>query len=313
MNLSPEAIDASYDACHRLARRSRSNFYPCFLGLPRAKRRAMAALYAYMRHTDDLVDDSLPAELRRRSLAEWRTTLSRALQGRFDLWGRRPAQNVQPANSDYPVGRQLLPALVDTAQRYQIPSEHLTAVIDGVEMDLTQHRYETFDELERYCERVASAVGLACIHIWGFQGRQALEPARQCGIALQLTNILRDLKEDAQQGRIYLPLADLRQCGYSVEDLTRGVADERFARLMEYQIGRAEWFYEKGGELIHWLDPGGRRIFGMMISTYRALLKKIRRRPAVVLRRQIRLSRAKKLQIIARWTLLPARRKVDSG
>ena len=292
MNLSSHAIELSYDACHRITRRAGSNFYSCFLGLPRAKRRAMDALYAFMRHTDDLADDPQPADLSRQALLKWRTALQHALQGRF------------PHLEDSS-GRDLLPALADAVKRHRIPPEYLRAVIDGVEMDLNQQRYETFSELEGYCEHVASAVGLACIHVWGFHGRQALEPARKCGIALQLTNILRDLKEDAQRGRVYLPLEDLRQCKYSVEDLVRGVADDRFGRLMEFQIGRAEWFYGKGAELMEWLEADGRRIFGMMMSTYRALLRKIKRRPAAVLHRRIRLSRPKKLQIAARWALLP--------
>ena len=318
MNPSAEALDASYDACRRVARRSRSNFYPSFLGLPRAKRRAMTALYAFMRHTDDLADDPLPAfpseghenvppNGRRQSLANWRTALAEALHGRFDLTGPRSPHHGKSARSDYPSGRELLPAVADTVRRYRIPAEHLHAVIDGVEMDLKQRRYESFDELQGYCQRVASAVGLACIHVWGFRGRQALQPARKCGIALQLTNILRDLKEDAQRDRVYLPLDDLRQCGYSVDDLVRGVADERFHRLMEYEIIRTEWFYREGAELMHWLEPDGRRIFGMMISTYRALLKKIKRRPARVLARRVSLSRARKLQIVACWTVLPPR------
>jgi len=307
VNLSRDAIDASYNVCRRLARRSRSNFYVCFRGLPREKRRAMEALYAFMRHTDDLADDPLPAELRRQSLSKWRAALQGALQGRFDVCSRRPSQNGQAANSDHHFGPELLPAMVDAADRYRIPPEYLLAVIDGVKMDLERQRYETFDQLEGYCERVASAVGMACIHIWGFHAREALEPARKCGIAMQLTNILRDLKEDAQQNRIYLPLADLRQCDYSTDDLNRGVADERFVRLMQFEIGRAEWFYREGAELMQFLQCDGRRIFGMMTSTYRALLEKIKRRPGDVLNRRITLSRAKKLRIVARWTLLPPR------
>ncbi|MBN2475019.1 MAG: squalene/phytoene synthase family protein [Pirellulales bacterium] len=307
MNLTREAIDLSYQACHRLARRSGSNFYPCFLGLSRDKRRAMDALYAFMRHTDDLADDPLPAELRRQSLDKWRNALRQALRGQFTPSPRRAATNGQAANSDYPCGPELLPALADVVQRYGVPPEHLQAVIDGVGMDLSRLRYETFDELAGYCERVASAVGLACIHIWGFRGREALEPARKCGIALQLTNILRDLKEDSAQDRVYLPLADLQQCGYSLDDLFRGVADERFVRLMEFEIGRAEWFYGEGAELIDHLEPDGRQVFGMMVSTYRALLRKIKRHPADVLQRRVRLSRPKKLQIAARWILWPPR------
>lgn len=294
MILSPDVIAVSYDCCRQLARRSGSNFYPAFFGLRRAKRRAMDALYAFMRHTDDLADNGRPVEQRRDALLKWRTALGEALQDRFERSEDRTA-------------RDLLPAVADTVQRFRIPPEYLRAVIDGVEMDLGHRHYETFDQLAGYCERVASAVGLACIHVWGFSGRQALEPARKCGIAFQLTNILRDLKEDARQGRVYLPLEDLERCGYSVDDLLGGVADERFVRLMEFEIGRAEWFYREGAVLMDSLEPDGKRIFGMMMSAYRALLSKIKRRPGEVLLRRISLSRPKKLQIAARWSLLPPR------
>ncbi len=176
-------------------------------------------------------------------------------------------------------------------------------MIDGVEMDLTPRRYETFDELERYCERVASAVGLACIHIWGFRGPEAFEPARQAGVALQLTNILRDLKEDAAAGRVYLPLADLRQCGYAEKDLLAGTANERFFDLMRLEIERAKQFYRGAAGLRDWLEPDGRRIFGLMTATYRRLLQQIERRPADVLRRRVRLGSMTKLRLFARWML----------
>ena len=307
MRLSADVIEASYGWCRRMARRSGSNFYLSFLRLPRAKRQAMDALYAFMRHTDDLADDPQPLELRHEALLQWRAALKRALKGEFDLpdHGQNPHKRGElPGN---PSGRDLLPALADVVRRFTVPVEHLSAVIDGVEMDLSQRRYETFDRLQGYCEHVASAVGLACIHVWGFHGRQALEPARKCGIALQLTNILRDLKEDAQQDRVYLPLGELRQFGYSVDELKRGVANERFGRLMEFQIDRAERFYREGAELIEWLEAAPRRTFGMMMATYRALLEKIKHRPGDVLQRRIRLSRPKKLLIAARWTLLPPR------
>jgi phytoene synthase len=200
-----------------------------------------------------------------------------------------------------------LPAVADVVARFHIPPQHLRAVLDGVEMDLSPPRYETFDALTQYCERVASAVGLACIHVWGFRGPEALEPARSAGIALQLTNILRDLKEDAQAGRVYLPLDDLRQCGYTVEDLQRGITGPAFRRLMDLEIGRAEQFYRDGAQLLAWLEPPGQRIFGMMTATYHSLLLKIASRPEEVFQRRIRLSRAKKLRIAARWALLPPR------
>jgi phytoene synthase len=307
MKLSAELIEASYGWCRRVARRSGSNFYLSFLGLPQAKRRAMDALYAFMRHTDDLADNPQPLQSRREALLRWRAVLERALQGHFDLADHRQP----PFKGDEPPGRRrgrnLLPALADVVRRFAVPVEHLCAVIDGVEMDLSGQRYETFDELRGYCERVASAVGLACIHVWGFNGREALQPARQCGIALQLTNILRDLKEDAQRDRVYLPLKELRQFGYSVEQLKHGVANQQFRRLMAFQIERAERFYRQGAELIGWLQWEGRRTCGMMMATYRALLEKIKRRPADVLQRRICLSRPTRLRIAARWILLPPR------
>ena len=193
------------------------------------------------------------------------------------------------------------------SRRFHIPTGHLRNVLDGVEMDLDRPRYETFAALVGYCEHVASAVGLACIHIWGFRGPEALAPARAAGIALQLTNILRDLKEDAAAGRVYLPLDDLRQCDYSIEQLQRGDTGAAFRRLMELEIGRAEQFYREGRRLLDWLDSPGQRLFGMMMATYRALLRKIARRPEDVFRRRVRLIGAKKLQIAARWSLLPPR------
>ena len=181
-------------------------------------------------------------------------------------------------------------------------------MLDGVEMDLDDRRYETFDELAEYCHRVASAVGLACIHIWGFRSEQAFEPARQCGLAFQLTNILRDVKEDAARGRMYLPLSELRQCGYSPEDLRRGSADERFDRVMALQIDRARRLYREGAQLFDLLEPDGRRVFGMMTATYHALLERIARRPREILVRRVCLSGWRKLRIAARWMLLPPRR-----
>jgi len=216
----------------------------------------------------------------------------------------------------------LLPALVDAVRRFSIPPEHLFAVLDGVAMDLDGRRYETFDELADYCRHVASAVGLACIHIWGFRGEEALEPARKCGIAFQLTNILRDLNEDTARGRLYLPAADLRQCGYRVaargvdsrgfstleHAVAERIADDRFARLMALEIGRAKRFYREGAELFASLEPEGRRALGMMVSTYWRLLEKIERSPGRVLAGPVRLGRWQKLGIAARWLLLPPRR-----
>ncbi len=279
-------IEASYDTCRKISRRSRSNFCVSFLLLPREKRRAMEALYAFMRHTDDIADNPGPAKDRREALLRWRTTFDHALAGRFD--------EISP--DDRPAA-ELLPAVVDMLRRFQVPAEHLYAVIDGVEMDLDRQRYETFDELEQYCRLVASAVGAACIHIWGFRDRMAIELAEKCGIAMQLTNILRDIGEDARQGRIYLPLEDLRRCDYSVEELLDGLADRRFRNLVAMEVDRAQQYYSEGAKLRDLLDRDGRRVFGIMTATYRTLLRKIARRPADVFTRRIRLNNWDKLRI----------------
>jgi 15-cis-phytoene synthase len=320
---SRDALETSYAYCRQMSRRAGSSFYAGFLLLPKQKRRAMEALYAFMRHTDDLADEgsgfrvpgsglgvrgsgyrgqgsetpNLPINKSPNSdaISAWRAALVQTLAA------ESPAQ--LPSQQS-PSPSPLLPALADTVRRFQIPHEHLLAVIDGVEMDLTPRRYETFDDLERYCERVASAVGLACIHIWGFRGPEAFEPARQAGVALQLTNILRDLKEDAAVGRVYLPLADLRRCGYSEEDLLTGSANDAFLDLMRFEIERAEQFYRAAAGLSDWLEPDGRRIFGLMTATYHQLLKQIERRPAEVLRRRVRVGSLQKLRLFVRWMLL---------
>jgi len=274
-------LKRSYALCQQLARKSASNFYFSFLLLPRKKREAMSALYAYLRRADDLGDEACGDESSRRAaLAQLRAELNRALAG----------------DAHDPT----LCALADTVARYRIPPEYLVAVLDGVEMDLAGRRYGTFAELEEYCYRVASVVGLACIHIWGFRGREALKPARQCGIAFQLTNILRDLKEDASRGRVYLPLEDLRQFDCTAEDLERGSINGKLVSLIQFEIGRAEEFYAAASKLEPLLDRDGRRVFRAMTQTYRALLDKIRSRPGNVFHRRIRISRWEKLLIAAR-------------
>ncbi len=279
------ALDESYEVCQRLARRAASNFYFSFALLPRDKRRAMYALYAFMRRTDDLGDQPRPFDERRAALSQWRRALSDALAGRFD--------------------DPILPAVTDTVRRYAIAPETLSAVLDGVEMDLTGRRYETFDELAVYCHRVASVVGEACVQIWGFHDPRALELARQCGLAFQLTNILRDLKEDAEQGRIYLPQEDLRRFDYAFHDLQQGVADERFVRVMRFEIDRARRYYDQAAPLSVYLEPDGRRVFAAMFTAYRGLLEQIERRPAEVLVRRVRLSRLQKLRIATGAILSP--------
>ncbi len=281
-------LTASYSYCRRLARRSASSFYYSFWLLPRPERQAMYALYAYLRQTDDWGDSAEPVAARRTALVTWRRSLEQALDGNFD------------GKFDEQFDDRLWPALADCVRRFEIPTELLFAVIDGVEMDLDRSRYQTFEELTEYCYRVASVVGLACIHIWGFRDPAALEPARQCGLAFQLTNILRDLKEDVQRDRVYLPQEDLDRFGYTVADLKRGVRDQRFRGLMQFEIERAEALYRQAAGLEQWLEPAGRRIFSAMLATYAALLAEIKRRDGDVFSGRVGLNWWRKLQIASR-------------
>lgn len=267
----------SYAACRRSARQAASHFYYSFYLLGRRRRQSMFALYAYLRRTDDLGDSPLPAEKRRRQLAAWREDLRAALAG-----------DCQQA---------ILPALVDTVGRYNIPQQYLYDVIDGMEMDLEPTCYATFADLQEYCYRVASVVGLACIHIWGFHSDRALQPARTCGQAFQLTNILRDLAEDAQRGRVYLPQEDLARFGYTHDDLRGHVCDDRFRRLMRFQIERAERLFREALPLEPYLSSGGRRIFRAMVATYYRLLQEINRRDGDVFSSRVQIGRGRRASL----------------
>jgi phytoene synthase len=272
-------LAASYRACRDLTLRAGSSFPFAFWLLPRQKRQAMWALYAFYRHTDDLVDDEAPLDERRRRLSGWRLRLEEALAGQAD--------------------GPLLPALADAVQRHAIPHACLFDAIDGAAMDLDGCRYETFDDLRLYCHRVASVVGVSCIHVWGFDGDDALAAADDCGVAFQMTNILRDLKEDAHRGRLYLPLEDLRQFGCRPEELIHPVMDNRLAALTRFEIERAEGFYALGGRLESRLSAEGRRVFRVMTAAYRGLLDEIKRRRGDVFTRPVKLSPWRKVQLLA--------------
>lgn len=298
MKVHGDRARASYAACRRCSRRSHSSFYLSFLLLGGDQRRAMDALYAFMRHTDDLADSpqnglhAPHADDRRRALAEWRRMFDDALAGRGPSCHDVSLPNREAA--------ALLPAVADAIGRFAIPPALFHEAIDGAEMDLAPPRYETFDDLAVYCERVAVTVGRACIRIWGFHGEDPSQAARACGLAVQLTNILRDLREDACRGRVYLPRADLRACGYGPDDLIAGRADERFLRLVALEVERADSLYAAGGQLLEALPSPGRRVCSMMLATYRALLARIAARPADVLRTRVRLTGWEKLTVAAR-------------
>jgi phytoene synthase len=278
-------VARSFAFCERLARRAAANFYHAFRLLPADQRRAMCALYAFMRVADDAADDPGPTEAKREALEAWRGQLGDALAGVY----RHP----------------LHPALHATLVRYDIPRSYLDAVLDGVCMDLDTDRYETFADLYPYCYRVASAVGLACVRVWGVRGAEAERLAEAAGIAFQLTNILRDVAEDGALGRVYLPGEDLRRFGYGEPDLLAGRRDDRFRQLMRFEADRAYSYYDAAGPLVGLLAPAGRAVFLVMLRTYRGLLDEIVRRDFDVFSGRVRLSRLHKLWLAA--SVLPVR------
>jgi 15-cis-phytoene synthase len=285
--LDRDELVRSYRLCRRLAYAANSTFSRMFWLLPHDQRRAMEALYAFARHTDDLADGPEPIDERRKRLAAWRDELERFLAGQ---------SKIQNPKSEIP---SVLPALADTAKRFDIPRDYLRQVVAGVQMDLDHIGFATFDDLRHYCVHVASAVGLACLAIWGCRDERAIAPATDCGVAFQLTNILRDLAEDAARGRMYLPRADLVrfECG----ELVAGQQPSRqWIELIKFESIRAVKLYDVSAATSQFLAGSGRRMFRMMHATYRALLAMIERDPAAVLSQRLRVSRPHKAWIVLR-------------
>jgi phytoene synthase len=275
-------LEESYAYCTHVAKTQAKNFYYSFVVLPPEKRSEMCAIYAFMRYSDDISDEAALSSTKHDLLPRWREALTRALDGDYG-------------------DNKILPAFHDVVKRNNIPARFFHELIDGAEMDLTKTRYETFEELYQYCYRVASVVGLVCLHVWGFSGGEATYiPAEACGIAFQLTNILRDLKEDAERGRIYLPLEDLRRFGIEEADLIRGVFDNRFHALMKFETERAREYYRKAAPLLREIDPDSRPTFVIMFRIYRGLLERIEEQNYNVFASRARLSTAKKVGIVAR-------------
>lgn len=275
----------SYTLCERVARTQAVNFYHAFRLLPRRQYFSLCALYAFLRHADDLADGPGDAEQKRAALEGYRQQLQLAYRD----------------GSDHP----LLPAYADAVRTHHVPPIYAEEALRGVSMDFEAKSYETFEDLKKYCYRVASVVGLSCVHIWGFRDPQALVHAEAAGIAFQLTNILRDLGEDATQGRTYLPRADLERFGYSVADLSRQDRGDRFQALMRFQADRARDYYNAANALAPLLEAPGRAVFLVMLRTYRGLLDRIEASGFDVFRRRVRVSHWFKLWQVMR--ALPVR------
>jgi 15-cis-phytoene synthase len=269
--------------CRSLVRGAKTNFYYAFVFLPKAKRDAIYSAYAFSRYTDDIVDNAADAHAASAELADWRKELEACYAGA----------------ASHPIGL----SLQQTLQLFPIPQQHFSDLVDGVEMDLETTRYETFEDLREYCYRVASVIGLICIEIFGYSHPRTKEYAVSLGIALQLTNILRDIRDDAQRGRIYLPLEDLRRFGCSEEDLLSGAFTDGFRNLMAYECERARGYYREAAELLPEEDRRGMFSAEIMGAIYARLLDRIERVDYDVFHNSVRLSNLRKLWIaLGIWT-----------
>jgi 15-cis-phytoene synthase len=280
-------LEESYRYCRRIARQRAKNFYYSFLLLDSQRRASMCAIYAFMRYCDDLSDSpqaaggGSAAESAGESMSRWRADLRRALAGDTQ-------------------GNPLWPAFRDTVERYKIPHRYFEEMIDGVSSDLEPRQIQTFDELYRYCYQVASVVGLTIIHIFGFSSERALPLAEKCGVAFQLTNILRDVREDALLGRIYLPQEDLARFSVPVEQLRTGREDDRFRGFMRFEADRARQYYAESGPLAELIDPGSRRSLWALREVYQKLLSRITESNYSVLTSRINVPTSSKLWLLAR-------------
>lgn len=298
-------LTTAYAVCRGIARREARNFYYSFLALPRDKRNALSAVYAFMRHADDLSDDEsrAPAE-RLQQLSDW-----------LDQW--------HAVEAGKPTTDPVFAAMADAQQHYAIPGKLLDQLVEGTSMDLrsaqadayereygtarvtaaaTLHVPQTFADLYRYCYLVASVVGLVCIRIYGYHDARAEELAERCGIAFQLTNIIRDVREDAGRARVYFPQEDLARFDLSAEEFLNvdELEPSRLKPLLDFEAGRAHKYYESANELLPMIHEDSRAALWVMVSIYRRLLERIAELNYDVLHGRIRLSASEKLGILGR-------------
>jgi phytoene synthase len=269
------------DYCQQKAASSGSSFYYSFMFLPPNRRRAITALYAFCREVDDVVDECQDLQIAATKLAWWRQEVAKLYAG----------------EPDHPVTKALLPVTAEFA----VPQEQLLEIIDGMEMDLQQSRYLDFKALSLYCYRVASVVGLLAAEIFGYQDRKTLKYAHDLGMAFQLTNIIRDVGEDARRGRVYLPMDELKRFEVPVADILNARHSDNFRKLMEFQIERAEQYYSQAMSALPAVDRKTQRPGLVMAAIYRTLLEEIKADGCLVLNQRTSLTPVRKLWI-AWWT-----------
>ena len=291
------SVPTSYAACHRIARSAHSNFYYAFYLLPKEKRDALAALYAFNRLVDDVADGDGNLTTKQRGLAKWRAELDAAVTGLDQCFDGNAALPLD----DAPAGAaEVLPALADTIHRYKMPPRYLHDLISGAEMDLTVDTYPTFDRLREYCYRVAGTVGLTCTHVFGFREPRALDLAEKLGLAFQLTNIIRDVHDDYGVGRVYIPEEDLARYGVSAQDFGRSEATLGVRELLRFEADRAWRNYEEGSELFDLVEPESRGALWLLAHTYSALLARIELLDFALFGERVRLSKSEKMLFIAK-------------
>lgn len=277
----------SYKAAEAITKDRAKNFYYGIRLLPKEKRDSLCAIYAFFRESDDLSDDESISN-RAERLAEWR-----------GLVRNKPA-NFKPGS--------ILPAFYDSVDKYAIPHNYFEELLDGTTSDLSVTRYQHFDDLYEYCYKVASTVGLVCLYVFGFDGsREALEQAEARGVAFQLTNILRDVKEDGERGRIYLPLEDLERFQISESDFLSGKDSPEMRDFLDFQIQRAKKYYEKSAPLPIRVDSESRPSLDAMTDIYRTLLDKVEKMGSGVFKERASLSKLEKLALAGKTVLSTVR------
>jgi len=263
--------------CQEQAAGSGSSFYYSFLFLPAKQRQAITALYAFCREVDDIVDECSEVSVALTKLNWWRDEIQRVFHGQ----------------AQHPVGIALSKSIKD----YKLDEKHFHSIIDGMLMDTQQSRYQSFDDLAIYCHRVAGVVGLLAIEIFGYENKSTQQYAENLGLAFQLTNILRDVKEDAGIGRIYLPLDELKKFNVSEQDIINGEFNENMRSLFEFQAQRAENYYQQAYNLLSKQDRSQQRGGLIMAAIYHALLERIKAQDHNVFSKRIRLAPLRKLWI----------------
>ncbi len=284
---TPAELARAYEECRQVTRREARNFYFAFLTLPARQRAAIYVAYTFCRYCDDSVDAEGTVEEKVARVAYLRNKLSEAYDGR--------------ATEPLYIG------LADVAAKFSIPQEYFHEVLNGVESDLVKTRYANFEELREYCYQVASAVGLICIHIFGYQGGEvARRHAIDLGLAMQLTNICRDVREDWDFGRVYLPQDELRQFGVTETDLAQGRITESFSNMLQFQIDRARGYFASGRLLLPYLPRRSRACPAALGFIYSGVLDQIETSGYDVFGSRIGLSKPAKLALMAKaWVIGP--------